>query len=217
MDRKIRVTLADDHPVVLSGLRVLIQAQPDLELVGEASNGLLALEAIKEHKPDIAVIDISMPDLNGVSLARRVSQVLPDVRLLALTQHEDRAHVKQALDAGIRGYVLKQSAAENLVHAIRAVFDAGLYVDPAVAHRLFDDVPRRTKQSASQMISDLTGRENEVVKLVALGFTSKEIARQLDLGVKTVETYKARASEKLGLKSRAEIVRYAAVQGWLAE
>jgi DNA-binding NarL/FixJ family response regulator len=135
--------------------------------------------------------------------------------MIALTQHEDRAYVKQAFDAGFRGYVLKRSAADNLVHAIRAVFDAGLYVDPAVAHRMFDDIPRRAGQSENSIAGDLTDREAEVLKLVARGHTSKEIARQLDLGVKTVETYKARASEKLGLKSRAEIVRYATDQGWL--
>jgi DNA-binding NarL/FixJ family response regulator len=216
MSRRIRVTLADDHPIVLSGLRSLIQAQSDLELVGEASDGLLALELIKEQKPDVAVVDISMPDLNGLSVARRIAQVLPSVQIIALTLHEDRAYVKQAFDAGVRGYVLKRSAADNLVHAIRSVFDAGLYVDPAIAYRMFDDVPKRTGKSEIEIAADLTDRETEVVKLVALGFTSKEIARQLDLGVKTVETYKARAAEKLGLKSRAEIVRYAAAQGWLA-
>src|SRR5215470_15474383 len=121
MNGKIRVTLADDHPIVLNGLRSLIQAQPDLELVGEASDGLLALEVIKEQKPDVAVVDISMPDLNGLSVARRITQVLPSVQIIALTLHEDRAYVKQAIDAGIRGYVLKRSAADNLVHAIRSV------------------------------------------------------------------------------------------------
>jgi DNA-binding NarL/FixJ family response regulator len=216
MSRKIRVTLADDHPIILSGLRSLIQAQPDLELVGEATDGLLALEMIKEQKPDVAVVDISMPDLNGLKVAQRVSQFLPSIRLIALTQHEDRAYVKQALDAGIRGYVLKRSAAENLVHAIRAVFDAGLYVDPAVAYRMFDDIPRRAGRQQSENAKALTGREIDVIKLVALGFTSKEIARQFDLSVKTVETYKSRASEKLGLKSRVEIVRFASTQGWLA-
>jgi DNA-binding NarL/FixJ family response regulator len=216
MSRKIRVTLADDHPIILSGLRGLIQAQPDLELVGEATDGLLALEMIKEQKPDVAVVDISMPDLNGLKVAQRVSQFLPSIRLIALTQHEDRAYVKQALDAGIRGYVLKRSAAENLVHAIRAVFDAGLYVDPAVAYRMFDDIPRRAGRQQSENAKALTGREIDVIKLVALGFTSKEIARQFDLSVKTVETYKSRASEKLGLKSRVEIVRFASTQGWLA-
>jgi DNA-binding NarL/FixJ family response regulator len=216
MSRKIRVTLADDHPIILSGLRSLIQAQVDLELVGEATDGLLALEMIKQQKPDVAVVDISMPDLNGLKVAQRVSQFLPSVRLIALTQHEDRAYVKQALDAGIRGYVLKRSAAENLVHAIRAVFDAGLYVDPAVAYRMFDDIPRRAGRQQSESARALTDREMDVIKLVALGFTSKEIARQFDLSVKTVETYKSRASEKLGLKSRVEIVRFASNQGWLA-
>src|SRR5262249_1943867 len=123
--RRIRVTLADDHPIVLSGLRSLIQAQPDLEFVGDASDGLLALEMIKEQKPDIAVVDICMPNLSGLNVARRVSDVLPSVRLIALTQHEDQSDVRQAFDAGMRGYVLKRSAAASIDHAIRQVFDAG--------------------------------------------------------------------------------------------
>lgn len=218
MSAATRIILADDHPIVLSGLRNLITAQSDFELVGDASSGMAALRLVRETRPDVAVVDISMPELNGILLARRLSDEMPGVRVMVLTLHEDRAYLKQALDAGVRGYVLKRSAAENLIHAIRAVMVGGLYVDPAIANRVFDAVPQRgARQPGNINIPDLTERETEVLNLVALGFTSKEIARRLDVGVKSVETYKARGTEKLGLKSRAELVRYAAAQGWLAD
>jgi DNA-binding NarL/FixJ family response regulator len=213
-----RIVLADDHPIVLAGLRNLITAERDFELVGDATNGTGALRLIREKRPDVAVVDISMPELNGILLARRLADELPAVRVMVLTFHEDRAYLKQALDAGVRGYVLKRSAAENLIHAIRAVMTGGLYVDPAIANRVFDSAPQRgAREPGSLKMSELTERETEVIKLVALGFTSKEISRRLDIGVKSVETYKARGSEKLGLKTRAQLVRYAAAQGWLAD
>ncbi|MGO9703054.1 MAG: response regulator transcription factor [Xanthobacteraceae bacterium] len=218
MTRKSRIVLADDHPIVLNGLRNLIQAEHDFELVGEASNGSAALKVIREQQPDVAVIDISMPELNGIVVARRLADEMPSVKLLVLTLHEERAYLKQALDAGIRGYVLKRSAAENLVQGIRAVMIGGLYVDPAIAHRIFDTSPKRAgRQKGEAGVATLTERESEVLKLAALGFMTKEIARKLDVGVKSIETYKARGSEKLGLKTRAELIRYAAAQGWLAD
>jgi len=213
-----RIVLADDHPIVLAGLRNLIEPETDLEIVGEASNGLAALKVIRERQPDIAVIDLSMPELNGILLSRRLAVEVPSVRVLALTLHEDRAFLKQAIDAGVRGYVLKRSAAESLVHAIRAVLACGLYVDPAIANSLFDVNPKRVSQRRSNAITlELTDRETKVLKCVALGFTNKEIANQLNVGVKSIETYKARGLQKLGFKSRVEIVRYASTQGWLAD
>ncbi len=217
MTAKTRVTLADDHPIVLTGLRNLIQAEDDLELVGEASGGLSALRLIREALPDVAIVDISMPELNGILLSRRIANECPSVRVMILPLHEDRAYVKQAIDAGVRGYVLKRSAAENLIQGIRAVLCGGLYVDPAVASRMFDAVPPRCGRTAKGPLPELTGREGEVLKLAAQGLANKEIARRLDIGVKSVETYKARASDKLGLKTRADIVRFAAAQGWLAD
>lgn len=218
MTPRYRIVLADDHPIVLNGLRNLIAAERDLELVGEASSGLAALKMIREQRPDVAVVDISMPELNGILVGRRLASEMPSVRLLVLTLHENRAYLKQALDAGIRGYVLKRSAAANLIQAIRAVAIGGLYVDPAIANRLFDAGPKRAgRQKGGGGVPDLTDREAEVLKLVALGLTNKEIARQLDIGVKSVETYRARGSEKIGLQTRAELVRYASAQGWLAD
>jgi len=213
---KIRIVLADDHPIVLDGLRNLIRAEGDFELVGEAGSGLAALKVIRESRPDVAVVDISMPEVNGIVLSRRLAADMPDLRLLVLTLHEDRAYLNQALEAGVRGYVLKRSAVENLVQAIRAVMVGGIYIDPAIVGRVFESKQVNKRLAARKGVSPaLTDREADVLKLAALGFTNKEIAARLDVGVKSIETYKARGLEKLGLKTRAELVRYASGQGWL--
>ena len=216
MTEKIRIVLADDHPIVLDGLRNLIRAEPDFELVGEAASGLSALKIIREQRPDVAVLDISMPELNGIVLGRRLAGEMPALRLLILTLHEDRAYLNQALEAGVRGYVLKRSAVENLVQAIRAVLVGGLYIDPAIVGRVFESKQINKRLAARKGVAPaLTDREADVLKMAALGFTNKEIASRLDVGVKSIETYKARGLEKLGLKTRAELVRYASGQGWL--
>ena len=216
MTGKIRIVLADDHPIVLDGLRNLIRAEPDLQLVGEAASGLSALKIIREQRPDVAVLDISMPELNGILLSRRLNGEMPGLRLLVLTLHEDRAYLNQALEAGVRGYVLKRSAVENLVQAIRAVMVGGLYIDPAIVGRVFESKQVNKRLAARKGVAPaLTDREADVLKMAALGFTNKEIASRLDVGVKSIETYKARGLEKLGLKTRAELVRYASGQGWL--
>ncbi len=216
MTEKIRIVLADDHPIVLDGLRNLIRAEPDFELVGEAASGLNALKIIREQRPDVAVLDISMPELNGIVLSRRLAGEMPALRLLVLTLHEDRAYLNQAIEAGVRGYVLKRSAVENLVQAIRAVLVGGLYIDPAIVGRVFESKQVNKRLAARKGVAPaLTDREADVLKMAALGFTNKEIASRLDVGVKSIETYKARGLEKLGLKTRAELVRYASGQGWL--
>jgi DNA-binding NarL/FixJ family response regulator len=213
---KTRIVLADDHPIVLDGLRNLIRAEPDFELVGEASSGLTALKIVREQRPDVAVLDISMPELNGIMLSRRLATEMPALKLLVLTLHEDRAYLNQALEAGVRGYVLKRSAVENLVQAVRAVMVGGLYIDPAIVGRVFESKQVNRRLAARKGVSPaLTDREADVLKMAALGFTNKEIASRLDVGVKSIETYKARGLDKLGLKTRAELVRYASGQGWL--
>ena len=216
MTDKIRIVLADDHPIVLDGLRNLIRAEPDFELVGEAASGLSAMKIVREQRPDVAVVDISMPELNGIVLSRRLAGEMPALRLLVLTLHEDRAYLNQALEAGVRGYVLKRSAVENLVQAVRAVMVGGLYIDPAIVGRVFESKQVNKRLAARKGVAPaLTDREADVLKMAALGFTNKEIASRLDVGVKSIETYKARGLEKLGLKTRAELVRYASGQGWL--
>jgi DNA-binding NarL/FixJ family response regulator len=212
---KIRIVLADDHPIVLDGLRNLIRAEADFELIGEAASGLAALKVIRDKRPDVAVLDISMPELNGIVLSRRLLAEMPGLSVLVLTLHEDRAYLNQAMEAGVRGYVLKRSAVENLVQAIRAVTVGGIYVDPAIAGRALEGKRRSSKPSLQPGAPALTEREAAVLKMAGSGFTNKEIASRLDVGVKSVETYKARGLEKLGLKTRAELVRYASAQGWL--
>jgi DNA-binding NarL/FixJ family response regulator len=212
-----RIVLADDHPIVLSGLRNLLSQERDFKLVGEATSGAEALKIIRESKPDLVVMDISMAEPNGIAVSRRIGQELPSVKVLILTFHEDRAYLQQAIDAGVGGYLLKRSAAENLVPAIRAVITGGLYVDPAIANRLFESAPKQGGGLRDGRLPELTEREESVLKLVAQGYTNKEVAARLGVGVKSVETYKSRGVEKLGLKTRAELVRYAAVQGWLSD
>lgn len=210
---RIRVALVDDHPVVLAGITALLRVAPDIALVGEATTGEAALRLICETLPDVAVVDLSLPDLNGLDLARRLAERCPDVRLLALTVHEDRAYVQPLLQAGARGYLLKRSAAEDLLRAIRAVAAGGIYLDPAVADKALPGPdPNGAAASDGEVLSQ---RELDVLRLTAQGFANKEIAARLEVSVKTVETYKARGAEKLGLRTRAEIVRYGAQHGWL--
>ena len=214
MDR-IRVALADDHPIVLAGIRALLQADPEIALVGEATNGGEALPMIQAAGPDVAVIDVSMPGLNGLELTERLVAECPRTRILVLTVHEDAAYVQPLLKAGARGYLLKRSAAEDLLRAVRAVAAGGVYLDPSVAGHALSDPSAAGSAERDAGGEALSPREAETLRFIARGFSNKEIARRLDVSVKSVETYKARAAEKLGLRTRAEIIRYAASHGWL--
>ncbi len=212
----LRVFLADDHPIVLAGIKALVTADGALEVVGEAADGRTALRLATELKPDILILDISMPGLNGVKVAELLRTACPKCRILALTVHEDRGYLRQLLELGIAGYMLKRSAAEELVHAIRAVAKGGLYLDPAVAEKAMGRTPARADRPDSPESVDLSDREIEVLRLTASGHSNKSMATELRIGVKTVETYKARAMEKLGFQTRVELVRYAVSKGWLA-
>ena len=209
---KIRVVLADDHPVVLAGMKALIEASPDIEVAGESSNGLGALQVLNSLAPDIAIIDISMPEMGGITLANRIVQDHAATKILVLTAQEDRAYVQQLLSAGARGYVLKRSAADELIRAIRTVHEGGVYIDPAIADKV---LARRDAAEPHAPGLALSEREEAVLKLAAQGWTNRETAEKLGISVKTVETYKSRAAEKLDLRTRAEIVRYGKSRGWL--
>ena len=204
-----RIVLVDDHPVLLAGIKALLQSEPDLDVVGAAHSGADGIGLVQTMRPDIAVIDVSMPDMSGIDLARRISQERPEIKVVVLTLHEEAAYLDQMVDAGVRGYLLKRSAAEDLLRAIRAVLAGGVYIDPAMAAKALRAMKR------ADPASEPTEREASVLQRVAQGLSNKEIAQRLCLSVKTVETYKARAMQKLGLHSRAEIVRYAADRGWL--
>jgi DNA-binding NarL/FixJ family response regulator len=214
---KLRIFLADDHAVVREGLKALVNAQPDMEVIGEAADGRTAWEQAKACQPDIVVMDLSMPQLNGAQATERLKQACPQVKVLALTVHEDKGYVHQLLQAGASGYVLKLAATEELIHAIRIVAAGGVYLDPSVARTIVANYMHKPSLGEAVQRSQLSERETEVLCLIAKGYTNKEIAAQLDLSVKTVETYKTRLLKKLDLRSRADIVRYALRQGWLDE
>ena len=214
--KKIRVLLADDHAVVRAGLKALVDGQPDLEVVAEAGDGPTALRLAAAAKPDVAVLDFAMPGLDGAETAERLRQVSPGTRSLALTVHEDRSYLKQVLQAGASGYVLKRSAAEELIHAIRAVAAGGVYLDPALAGRVVEGYVGEAAAGGAAAV-ELSDREAEVLRLIAQGFANKEIAARLGVSIKTVETYKARSMQKLGLNSRVDIIRYALGRGWLQD
>jgi DNA-binding NarL/FixJ family response regulator len=214
---KIRVFLADDHAVVREGLKALINAQPDMDVTGEADDGQGACEQVARLRPDVVVLDVSMPGLSGAQAAERLRQECPQVKVLALTVHEDRGYLRQLLEAGAAGYVLKRAAAEELIRAIRAVAGGGVYLDPALAGAVVGGFVRKPPAKGGPEGAELSEREEEVVRLVAAGHSNKEVAARLELSVKTVETYKARSLEKLGLHSRADLVRYALQRGWLQD
>lgn len=209
---KLRIVLADDHPVVREGLKTLINADPALEVVGEAGDGLAAVGLVAELDPDVVVVDVSMPGLNGAQVTARLIEQRPDRKILALTVHEDRGYLRLLLGAGAAGYVLKRAAAEELIHAIRAVAGGGTYLDPSLAGSV---VGTYLGNPADPPAAELSDREAEVVKLIAQGYSNKEIAARIGLSVKTVETYKTRSFEKLGVRTRVGIVQYAAARGWL--
>jgi DNA-binding NarL/FixJ family response regulator len=213
---EVRVFVADDHAVVREGLKALIGAQPGMTVVGEAADGLDACEQVPKVEPDVVVMDVSMPGLTGAQATERLQRECPSVKVLALTVHEDKGYLRQLLAAGAAGYVLKRAVGDELIHAIRIVAAGGIYLDPSLAGKVVGGFVRRPNGGSSQTTSgELSEREVAVVRLTAAGYGAKEIATQLDLSAKTVETYKARAMEKLGLLSRADIVRYAVQKGWL--
>lgn len=211
----IRVVIADDHAVVRDGLRALVEAQPGLEVVGEAADGQEAWLRACDLKPDVLVLDLSMPGVPGADAAERIAKECPTVKVLALTMHEERGYVARLLRAGAAGYVLKRSAGGELVRAIRAVASGGTYIDPSLAAALLVDRPHRA--DGPRQAADLTAREGEVLRLVARGHSNKEIAAGLEVSVKTVETHKANGMTKLGLTSRAALVRFAMDEGWLQD
>ncbi len=211
---KLKIFLADDHAIVREGMKRLIDAESDMEIIGEAADGREAVERATAACPDVAVMDVSMPQLNGAQATQRLKQACPRVAVLALTVHEDKSYLRELLEAGASGYVLKRAAADDLIRAIRAVAAGGLYVDPHVAAKVVSGFVQPKSRNANGT-AELSDRETEVLRLTAQGHSNKEISAQLSVSVKTVETYKARAMEKLGLKSRVDIVRDAAERGWL--
>ena len=214
---KLRVFVADDHAVLRDGLKALVNAQPDMEIVGEADNGRTAHEQAKELIPDILLMDIWMPGLNGVQATELIKADCPEIKILALTAYKDRSYLNQLLKIGASGYVLKLSAADELIDAIRAVAAGGIYLDPQMADRITEEYVRSQFLKGEVRQRELTAREEEVLRLIAQGYSNKEISNELKIAVKTVESHKANIMQKLELKNRTEIVRYAVRQGWLQD
>ena len=214
---KLRIFLADDHAVVRAGLKTLVNAQADMVVVGEAGDGQAALEQVRDCLADVVIMDISMPQLNGALATVQMRQQCPHIKVLALSVHEDTGYLRRLLEAGASGYVLKRSAADTLIQAIRMVAEGGIYLDPALAGKIVGSLLGKSAAEGETPTAELSERETDVVRLIAQGYSNKEIATQLNLSVKTVETYKARAMEKIGVDSRVAIVRYALQRGWLQE
>ena len=209
-----RVLVADDHPLMLAGVRLLLSRDANIAIVGEASDGLEALQLATALQPDVVVLDMSMPGLNGVGVARRLHSAGSPSKIIALTVHNEPAYLRQLLEVGMAGYVLKRSAASDLVRAIRAVMAGGIYFDPHISGHLAQTGTHSAHNPTGIGVAELSIREICVLRLTALGHSNREIAAELGIGVKTVETYKTRASEKCGFHGRVDITRYAIGKGW---
>ena len=217
MSDKLRIILAEDHETVREGIKLLVNSQPDMEVIGEASNGSAAIKAVQKLKPDIIVMDISMPETNGLKATKRIKQDYPQVKILALTRHTDDGYIQQLLRAGANGYVLKQSAPTELINAIRAICVGKSYLDPALTERVMGGYIRQSTALKNAKKVEITDRESEVIRMIAWGYSNKEIGERMQISVKTVEAHKANAMKKLGISSRIDIVRYAILQGWLED
>jgi DNA-binding NarL/FixJ family response regulator len=213
--RRLRVLLADDHVTVRHGLKLLIDSQPDMEVVAEVSDGTTAVQRTMTLKPDVIVMDISMPGMNGLVATRKLKQMEASTAIVTLTRHTDDAYLQELLRAGVSGYVLKQSAPTELLQAIRAAAGGGQYLDSALTARVTAGFLGKPGKRPTKPGATVSERESEVLRLIASGYSNKEIAATLALSVKTIEAHKANAMRKLGLNGRIDIVKYAVLQGWL--
>jgi len=212
--KKIRVLLADDHQMIRTGLRLVVEQQPDLTVIAEADDGRQAVALAESLKPEVVVMDIGMPNLNGIEAARQIKDVAPDTAVIILSMHSDESYVLRALAAGARAYLLKDSAAGDLVRAIRAVGEGKSFFSPAVSKVLLEDYVRKLQRTGGEDSYDLLSpREREILQLVAEGRSNKEVANLLNLSVYTVETHRARIMQKLDLKGLPELILYAVRKG----
>ncbi len=211
---KISVLICDDHTILREGIRLLLNTQPDIEVVGEASDGRQAVEMAAEFRPDVILMDIAMPSLNGLEATKQIRRDRPAARVLVLTMYESDEYVSQMLEAGAAGYVLKKVAGSELVYAIRAVSQGEAFLYPSITKRLVEDYLRRVESGQERDSFDgLTDREREVLQLVAEGHTNKEMATLLNLSVRTVQNHRAHIMEKLGMHDRGELIKYAIQKG----
>ena len=212
--RPLRIVLADDHATVRQGLKLLIQAEPDMVVIAEANDGEAAVQQTLDTNPDVVVMDISMPGMNGLAATRAIRQAQPDARIVTLTRHADQAYLQELLRAGVMAYVLKRSAPTELLQAIRAVASGGQYLDSTLTARVTAGFIGG-RGGIGRQAGELTEREAQVLRLIAAGYAHKDIAAQLSLSAKTVDAHKVNAMRKLNLSGRIEIIKYAVLQGWL--
>ena len=214
---KIRVMIADDHAILRAGLKMLVNAQADMEVVSEALDGEQAVQMARESRADVVLLDLTMPRVGGMKALQEMARDCRETRALVLTMHDDPAYLRSALAAGACGYLLKRAVDAELIAAIRAVHRGGIFVDPRLANVLVQDViaKRNAKAGCTGPAKILSRRELQVLRLVARGYTSAEIAKQIFVGVKTIETYRSRLAEKLGLRTRSDVIRFAVQMGLL--
>jgi two-component system response regulator NreC len=215
--RKIRVMIADDHAILRAGLKMLVNAQADMEVVSEAANGEQAVQTALETKPDVALLDLTMPRIGGMKALQEMARDCREIRVLVLTMHDDPAYLRSALAAGAAGYLLKRAVDAELLAAIRAVHRGGIFVDPRLANVLVQEALTKGRKKADprRSVNILSDRELQVLRLVARGYTSAQISKQIFVSVKTIETYRSRFAEKLGLRTRSDVVRFAVQMGLL--
>jgi DNA-binding NarL/FixJ family response regulator len=216
-EKKLRILLAEDHQTVREGIKLLVNSQSDMEVVGEAGDGEAAVELTAELQPDLILMDISMPKMNGLKATKRLRSVANDVKILMLTRHTDDGYLQQLIGAGANGYVLKQSAPTELLNAIRSVGSGNAYLDPSLTRKVMGGYAGRAGSLRGEEKGELTDREADVLRLISFGYSNKEIGQRLDLSVKTIEAHKANGMRKLGITSRIDIVKYAILQNWLQD
>jgi DNA-binding NarL/FixJ family response regulator len=217
MAEKLRILIAEDHNTVREGIKLLVNAQPDMEVVGEAGDGEALIKKAMKILPDLVLMDISMPVMNGLKATKRLRSLMPTIKILTLTRHTDDGYLQQLIGAGANGYVLKQSAPSELITAIRAIGGGNSYLDPSLTQKVMGGYLSRATSMRGENKGALSDRESEVLRLISFGYSNKEIAARLDLSVKTIEAHKSNAMRKLGISSRIDIVRYAILQNWLQD
>jgi two-component system response regulator NreC len=215
---KIRILLADDHTILRAGLKMMLNAQPDMEVIGEAQDGRQALHETQRLQPDVVLMDITMPDMNGIEATKQIKRAHPEVKILILTMHEHDEYIFQALRAGASGYMLKEAADTELITALHVVQSGQFYLSPAAQSVMVGDYLQRVRTGEEKdSYSSLTEREREILKLVAEGYTNNQIAERLVISPKTVDTHRTHIMDKLNLHSRAELVKYAMWRGLLED